>query len=390
MELSRYSIIDLNALGYNFSAVKQKVGSALVMPIVKANAYGHGIVECAQFFEQQGAYSLGVAFIEEAIQLRKVGIQIPIVVLGSIFYEQIPLFLEYSIDATIASIEKLKQVDACAQKYGVKARVHLKIDTGLGRIGVRASSAEQFFLAATRLKNIEIVGVCSHFATSDSPDTAYMYEQCERFYQSTLFFEKYSLPMPLRHIANSGAIMQYPESYFDMVRPGIMLYGIYPQTWMTQFMHLKMVLSLHARVVYFKVVQQGSGVSYGLTWRANKDTRIITIPVGYGDGYPRTLSNKGVVLIQGKRYPIVGAICMDQMMIDLGEGSAYNGDEVTLIGSSGDNKITINELADLCGNSPYEMLVMLNLRIQRYYRTIENELNTFSNRYSAEKTKSPQ
>lgn len=367
---SRYSIIDFDALAYNFEAVKKQVGSSLVMPIVKANAYGHGLIPCAQFLERCGAQYLGIAFIEEALQLRKAGITVPVLALGSIVSDQIPLFLEYTIDIMASSIEKLMLIDECAQRYGKKARVHLKIDTGLGRIGMRYTNAEKFFLEAIRLKHIEIVGITSHFATADNPDTTYMREQAARFYEASLFFEKHSLPTPLRHIANSGAIMQFKESYFDMVRPGIMLYGVYPQSWMKSLFYVKPVMSLYARIVYFKVLLQNTGISYGLTWKTEHNTRIITVPLGYGDGYPQALSNKGHVLVHGCKYPIVGNICMDQMMVNIGSGQAYNGDEVVLIGRSGDQEITINELVDCYGGSPYEMLVLLNSRISRHYNYV--------------------
>lgn len=367
---SRYSIVDLDALAGNLDVVKQLVGpSRFIMPIVKANAYGHGLVECAKLFELKGANYLGVALIEEAIQLRKAGIVIPLLVLGGIVADQICLFLEHNVDIMASSIDKLRHINEYAQRYGKKARVHLKIDTGLGRIGVRHSNTESFFLEATRLKYIDIVGVASHFATADHRDITYMREQCERFHQATLFFERNSLPMPVRHIANSGALMQFEESYFDMVRPGIMLYGVYPQSWMKSLCTLVPVLSLHARIVYFKAALQGSYISYNLTWQAKKTTRIVTVPIGYGDGYPRALSNKGHVLLKGERYPIVGTICMDQMMIDIGSASAYGDDEVVLIGKSGEQEVTINQLVDSYGGSPYEFLVLLNSRIARHYRS---------------------
>ncbi|MDP3788545.1 MAG: alanine racemase [Candidatus Chromulinivorax sp.] len=367
---SRYGIIDLQALEYNFSTIKQKVGSAMIMAIVKANAYGHGIVECSLFLQAQGANYFGVALIEEAITLRNAGITLPILVLGGVMVEQLPLFLHYDIEIMASSIDKLIAIDACATKHGKKAKVHLKIDTGLGRIGVRHTNAEQFFSIAVNLLSVEVVGVASHFATADDRDTEFMKLQCARFHEATQFFVRHGLPMPLRHMANSGAIMQLPESYFDMVRPGIMLFGVYPQSWMQSLCTLQQVMSLYARIVYFKVVQQGAAVSYGLTWQAEKDTRVITLPIGYGDGYPRALSNKGYVLLHGKKYPLIGNICMDQMMVNIGSDEAYCGDEVVLLGRSGDVQITINDVVDCYGGSAYEFMVLLNSRIARRYQSI--------------------
>jgi alanine racemase len=365
---SRYAIIDTQALSYNFVEIKKKVGSAKIMAIVKANAYGHGLVGCALFLEQQGADYFGVAFIEEAILLRNAGITLPILVLGGVIAEQIPLFLRYDIEIMASSIEKLRAIHACALEHNIQAKVHLKIDTGLGRIGVRHTNAYNFFTQALELSGIKIVGVASHFATADDQDPAYMREQCQKFNQITQFFPEHGLAMPLRHIANSGAIMQLPESYFDMVRPGIMLYGVYPQSWMKNLWNLQPVLSLYARVVYFKVVEQGAGVSYGLTWQAQRNSRVITLPIGYGDGYSRALSNKGYVLVNGRLYGIIGNICMDQMMVDIGSDTAYCGDEVVLIGRSGDLQIAINDLVDCYGGSAYEFVVLFNSRIARIYR----------------------
>ncbi len=373
---SRYGIIDLDALGYNFSAIKHTVGSALIMAIVKANAYGHGIVECSLYLQAQGANYLGVALIEEAITLRNAGITLPILVLGGVMVEQVPLFLQYDIEIMASSIDKLLAIDACASKHGKKAKIHLKIDTGLGRIGVRYKNAEQFFMTAINLLSIDIIGVASHFATADDQDLSYMQLQCARFHEVTQFFPLHGLPMPLRHMANSGAIMQMPESYFDMVRPGIMLYGVYPQSWMQSLFFIKPVMSLYARVVYFKVVLQGAGISYGLTWKAEQDSRVITLPIGYGDGYPRALSNKGCVLLHGKKYPLVGNICMDQMMVNIGSDSAYCGDEVVLLGKSGNLQLTINDLVDCYGGSAYEFMVLLNSRIARRYQLQAEHLLT--------------
>jgi alanine racemase len=364
---SRYRLIDLNALAYNFSAIKSHVGQTLVMPVIKANAYGHGLLEVGRFLQQQNVDYLGVAAIEEAVQLRMHGITCPILVLGSIVQEQVPLFLQHNIDIMAASIEKLVIINEYAQKTGVKAKVHLKIDTGLARLGVRHTSAEQFFKEALRLKNISIVGIASHFATSDAQDTTFMNLQCERFHDTCELFARYSCEKPLRHIANSGGIMQSSTTHFDMVRPGIMIYGVYPTSWMHKLLPLKPVMSLYGRVVYFKVLLKNSGISYGLTWRTPKNTRIITVPVGYGDGYARALSNKGFVLLNGAKYPVVGNVCMDQLMIDIGDNSAYSGDEVVLIGKSKNHEITVNSLVDLYGGSAYEFLIAQNNRIPRHY-----------------------
>lgn len=365
---SRLSIIDLDALYYNLSVVRQKVGSTKIMPIIKANAYGHGLVPIAQALERAGVDALGVALIQEAIELRKHGISIPILALGSIVQEQIPLYFNYNIDIMAASEQKVELIESYAERYKTCARIHLKLDTGLGRIGLRAHRAPALFEKIIRSRFIELVGIASHFATADEQDTRYMHDQLSLFLDACSFFERHHIPMPIRHIANSGAILQCPASYLDMVRPGIMLYGVYPASWMKSYAALKQVLTLKAKVVYFKAVSAGQSISYGRTWKASDVTRIVTLPIGYGDGYPRALSNRASVLHNGKRYPVVGTICMDQLMVNIGTDSLFNGEEMTLIGRSGSEEITINELADLYGGSPYELLVSMNNRVLREYK----------------------
>lgn len=368
---SRYAVINLQALRKNFIWVRSIVGSIKIMAIVKANGYGHGLLETARIFQEQGADYFGVAFIDEAIKLRQAGIKIPILVLGGIIIEQIPLFFKYNIEIMASSIDKLQAIADCAQACGIRAKVHLKIDTGLGRIGVRWTNAREFFQTAVLLSSVELVGVATHFATADEINQDFMQLQCQRFEQALKFFTDNGLPMPLRHAANSGAILQFPESYFDMVRPGIILYGVYPQSWMSKFVTLIPALSLYAKIVYFKVVEKGSCVSYGLRWTAPIDSRVITLPIGYGDGYPRVLSNKGLVLYDGSYYPIVGTICMDQMMVNIGTASAFCSQEVVFVGKSKRQVITVNQIADWYQGSPYEFLVGLNERIDRLYQEFD-------------------
>jgi alanine racemase len=262
---------------------------------------------------------------------------------------------------------KLEQVEETAASMGKRARVHLKIDTGMERIGVHYYNAGELFEAAARCKHCDIEGVFSHFASSDSADPSFTKLQFERFQEALEFFLKHSLPMPIRHIANSGAILQHPETILDMVRPGIMLYGVYPSPATRKTVSLAPVLSFKTRVVYFKVVAQGAPVGYDGSFVAPEETRVITLPVGYGDGYRRGLSNKGEVLIHGKRYPIVGRVSMDQTMVNIGWDSAYNNDEAILIGAQENERITSEDLAAWLDTSPYEILTGINTRVPRRY-----------------------
>lgn len=359
--------IDVAALRHNVQCVRSFVGDRPVMGIVKANAYGHGLVRTSQEFLHCGVDQLGVAFLEEGIVLRKAGVQAPILVLGGILSEQIAHYLEYDLMITAPSVFKLEQIEETAASDGKQAKVHLKIDTGLERIGVHYDHAHELFEAAVAARHCDLCGVFSHFADAHAVDGTYTALQLERFLEALEFFPRHSLPTPPRHIANSGAILQHPESLLDMVRPGIMLYGVYPSEETRRSVGLKPSLSLRTRVVYFKVVRQGSRVGYDGTWTAPEDTRVVTLPVGYGDGYRRALSNKGSVLINGRRYPIVGNISMDQLMVSIGQDSAYNNEEAVLIGTQGEECITAEQVAHLAGTSPYEVLVGINTRVPRRY-----------------------
>jgi alanine racemase len=359
--------IDQGRLRDNIRAVRSFVAPAKVMAVVKANGYGHGLVEVAQIFQEEHVDWLGVAYIEEAVELRANGITIPILTFGGLSKEQIDLYLQNKVDITVPSVSKLEQVEESAQRLGCRARVHLKIDTGLERIGVHHYSSQALYDAALKAQHIDIIGVYSHFADVDPRDLSLTRLQLERFLESLRYFEERTSGPFVRHIAATGGTIALRESHLDMVRPGLGLYGIYPSPGLSDTLPLAPVLSLKSQVVYFKVVKKGAGVSYGHRWFAPHDTRVVTVPIGYGDGFLRQLSQKIEVLIGGRRYPQVGVICMDQMVVNLGEGEAFNGDEVVLIGSQGRQRITVEELAEAIDTTPHDIVVSLNQRIPRLY-----------------------
>ena len=359
--------VNLARLSENFRAIERTVAPAGVMPILKANAYGHGLVEVGRHLVALGARYLGVAFLDEGIALREVGITTPILVLGGILGDQVPYFLEYDLTLTASSIDKLRQIDDAAHAMGVMAKVHLKIDTGMERIGVHYYSATGFLETALRSAHCQVEGIFSHFASSDTADLTSARLQLRRFSEVLELYARLGPPPPIRHIANSGAILQLPESRFDMVRAGILLYGVYPSQEARRTISVQPALSWKSRVVYFKVVQPGHPVSYGSTWQADHPVRIVTVPVGYGDGYGRSLSNTAAVIIRGTRYPVVGRICMDQIMVNIEWDAAYNGDAVILLGADGDESITCQDLADWAGTIPYEVLTGIGARVPRIY-----------------------
>jgi alanine racemase len=363
-----YVEVDLTRLTENFRAIEQAVAPAKVMPILKANAYGHGLVEVARHVVTLGAPYLGVAFLEEGILLREAGVSAPILVLGGIIGNQVPLFLRYDLTLTASSIEKVRQIDDAAREMGVKAKVHLKIDTGMERIGVHSYSADSFLATAARCQHCLVEGIYSHFANADAADLTSARQQLARFTQALQFYDQSGAPRPpLRHIANSGAILQLPESHLEMVRAGILLYGVYPSAEVQRTIAVRSALSWKSRVVYFKVVQPGQPISYGSTWQSDHMVRVVTVPVGYGDGYFRAMSNKAQVMIGGRKYPVVGRICMDQMMVNIEWESAYNNDEVILIGQSAGASISCEDLAAWAGTIPHEVLTNINTRVPRVY-----------------------
>ena len=359
-------LVDLDAITHNLGAIRKRVGVP-VMGIVKAEAYGHGLVPVARHLQAQGVDQLGVAFLEEGIALREAGITLPILVLGGIFGPQAADLIAHDLEVTVSSLDKLRQVEAAAGSLGRKATVHLKVDTGMERIGVHSYSCAALIEAAVASQWCTIKGIYSHLACSDDPSSPMTELQVERFAEACAHFERLGAPMPLRHLANSGGVLHFPETWLDMVRPGIVLYGVLPDPASQRSMDLRPALSLVSQVVYFKVVRAGNPVSYGATWAPAADTRVVTVPIGYGDGWPRALSSRGQVLVRGHRYPVVGRICMDQFMVDIGCDSAWNEDEVVLVGTSGAEKITVEDVALAAGTIGYEILTGLNGRIPRAY-----------------------
>ncbi|MEC7948143.1 MAG: alanine racemase [Myxococcota bacterium] len=359
--------VDLDRIAANYHALVAHAGGRMVMPILKANAYGHGLVPVARRLEAEGAPYLGVAYVEEGILLRRAGVRAPVLVLGGILGDQVPLFIEHDLTLTASSVDKLRAIDAAAAAMGRRARVHLKVDTGMERIGVHWYSAAALGEAALASEHVDIEGAYSHLARSDESGETFTAEQLARFQRVLAEWEEQGLRPRIRHLANSGGLLQHPETWLDMVRPGIALYGVPPGPGCALPPDVRPALRWLSRVVYFKVVQPGSPVSYGSTWVPEQMTRIVTVPVGYGDGYFRAMSGRAEVVLGGRRYPVVGRICMDQLMVDIGWDSAFNGDEVVLLGEQGGASVGAGDLAAWAGTIPYEVLTNINTRVPRVY-----------------------
>jgi alanine racemase len=360
--------ISLANLANNFAIVRSLLRPEVkIMGVVKANAYGHGILEVGRSLLNYGAHSLGVALLEEALLLRRNGILAPILVLGAINVDQIRDFLVHDVAITSSSLAKSLAISEAAVAMGKTAHVHLKIDTGMERIGVHWYHAHEFIDRTFAMPGIAVEGIFSHLAKADS-DPDFTREQISRFRALVNQLEREKRLPPLVHLAHSEGVIHYPESHFNLVRPGIMLYGYASQKDFGE-QRLRPVMTLKTKVAYFKVVPADTGISYNHTARTQRQTRVVTLPVGYGDGYNRLLSNRGEVVIRGQRYQVTGNVCMDQVMVDIGpEGTAYNGDDVLLFGESETQSVSLELLCSRIGTIPYEVLCMIADRVPRVYR----------------------
>ena len=336
--------IDLDAIKHNVQSIKKLVGKQVkVMGIVKGNGYGHDATEVSRIILENGVDQLGVARIEEAIMLRENSIKAPILVLGVILEEQVRLYLDYEIMATIGDINTAYKVNEIAKKFNKRIKAHLKIDTGMGRLGIKPSEAKAFFSKLKTLHNIEITGIFTHFSTADESNKDYSFYQSKLFKEVKDLFNKVYHPNAFcSHVANSGAILDLPETWLDMVRPGCILYGLYPSADVNKKINLIPALTFKTQVFFIKKVKAGSFIGYGNTYQAKKDIIVATLPVGYADGYSRLLSNSGQVLIKGKLAPIIGRVCMDQLMVDITNiNQVKTGDEVILWGAQAPKKFKI-------------------------------------------------
>lgn len=363
-----YAEVDLGAIRSNVRIIKDRVAPSKVMAIVKANAYGHGLRGIARVLAGLGVDYFGVSQVREGIIIRDEGLAIPTLILGPLLAEEVPAALSYKLEMSVVSIENARIISGIARKHGEFARVHIKVDTGMGRLGISWLQIVDEIETILKLPHLKIAGIFTHFATADWVQNGFAHEQMNRFLEILFGLEKRHISIPLKHAANSGAILDVPESFLDMVRPGIMLYGYYPSCTTSENIPLEPAMTLRSRVKQVKHVEAGTGISYGLTYKTPDKTTIASIHAGYGDGYYRGLSNKGTVLIRGKRYPVVGTVCMDWIMVNLGgDSNVHEGDEAVLFGRQGDSVVSLWELAELANTIPYELLCNISERVPRVY-----------------------
>lgn len=368
-----YAQIDLDAITDNILNINGNTNpQTKLLAVIKTDGYGHGSVPIARCLEKfDFMYGYAVATVEEAFILRKSGIALPILILGYTFPYSYEEMIQENISPTVFRSDMLKALSEAAEKAGKAAKVHIKVDTGMSRIGIAPDDAGlDFVKEAMAMPGIEIEGIFTHFARADETDKSSALKQLEVFQAFIGRIEKeLGLVIPVKHCSNSAGIVEMPQANMDVVRPGIILYGLRPSDEVSQeIVTLRPALSLHSHVVYIKEIHQGQSVSYGGTFTAQHTMRIATIPVGYGDGYPRMLSGKGFVLIHGKKAPILGRVCMDQFMVDVTDiDDVKEGDLVTLIGTDGEETITAELLGELSGRFNYELVCDLGRRIPRVY-----------------------
>lgn len=360
--------IDLAGVAHNYKVLKNSLPDGTkIMAAVKANAYGHGIVEISRKLVECGVDYLGVACLDEALTLRKNLIHAPILCLGAFLKSDAEAIIENDVTATVTDYEMAKLLDKTAARLKKKAKVHVKIDTGMGRLGVWHSEADEVIIKLCGLSNLNIEGLYTHFPSADS-DEAFTRSQITMFCTLVTKLEIKGVNIPFKHSANTMAVLGYKDAHFNLVRPGLAIYGLYPKDEIQKHVELKPVLSFKTRVVYLKEVEKGRSISYGRTHITHKNTLVATLPVGYGDGYNRLLSNKGQVLIRGELCPVIGVVCMDQTMVDVGHlKDVQLEDEVILAGTQNGKIIRVEEIAKLCHTIPYEVVCWISPRVPRVY-----------------------
>ncbi len=360
----------MEALAYNYRQLRQFVPSSVkFLAVVKADAYGHGAVPISKRLEELGVDLLGVATVKEGVEVRENEVHRPILVMSGIYREEVEEVLRYRLTPVVYRLEIAEALSVEAGKMGKRAPIHIKVDTGMGRLGLLCEEVPAFLNKLRRFENIEIEGVASHLSTADEEDPSFAEEQLKRFSWTIGELKKMGITPPLCHIANSAALFSLPVAHLNLVRPGIMLYGSYPSPSFKEKISLRPVMSWKSWIADIKKVPKGFPISYGRTFFTRRPSLIAAIPVGYGDGYSRFFSNRGEVLIRGRRAPVVGRVCMDWTMVDVTDIPGVGvGGEVVLMGRQLDQEITPEEMGERIGTIPYEILCSVGKRVPRIYK----------------------
>ena len=366
------AVVSLDAIAHNFAEMKKNIAKGTkIVAVIKADGYGHGAEAIARLIEDYDyIWGFAVATPEEALQLRTFGVKKPILILGIVFEEYFTQMIAKEIRLTVCTYEMAQKLSEEAQRQGRDVHIHIGLDTGMSRIGFadRQDSVEEI-KKISQLPNLTIEGMFTHFARADETDRSPAIDQLNRYLNFAKLLEDAGIQIPMKHCSNSAGIIRVPEANLNAVRAGITIYGIYPSNEVERdIVKLIPAMELKSHISYIKTVEPGAAFSYGGTFTAKKEMKVATIPVGYADGYPRSLSNKGWVLIHGKKAPILGRVCMDQFMVDITKiPDAKAGDEVTLIGKDGKEFISIEKFGDLSGRFSYEFACDISKRVPRVY-----------------------
>jgi len=363
------AVIDREAFRHNLSSVRSYCGEDVrIMAVVKANAYGHGMIELSREAIRFGVEYLAVTRVEEALEIRRHGISHPLLVFELARDSILGEALEADIELTVSSRQGAEAISRVATELNTTAKIHAKVDTGMGRLGFPWMQAADEIVSIVRLPRLGLSSVYSHFAVSEEEDASFARDQLQRYHAVIDGLKRAGVAVPLRHMANSGAIITMPDAHLDMVRPGIMLYGYTPLRSMKERFPVRPVMSLLSVIALLKDVEAGTSISYGRKYVTGAKTTIATVPIGYADGYSRLLTNRTQALVRGRRYPVVGTVCMDQVMLDLGEQTdCQRGDLVTFMGNDGNESITAWDLAGIIGTIPYEVTCLVTGRVPRVF-----------------------
>jgi alanine racemase len=364
------AVVDLGAIEHNISEVRRLVGGSVeILAVVKADAYGHGACEVARACERAGATMLGVALTDEGVELRRAGIGLPILVQCCLCETDRDVVVEHDLTATVASYEDARQLSEKASRAGVTVNVHADIDTGMGRIGFTADTAADEIQKIARLANLNLDGIYTHFSTAEIENDINTLGQLRRFGKLVEDLAARRIRPGRIHSSNSGAVINYPEAHLTLVRPGLMIYGVYPDRKLKPKVNLRPALTFQTAIVFLKSIETGTALGYGRSFVADKTLRIATANVGYADGYPWRLSNKAEAIVRGTRTPIAGRVSMDQLLIDVTSvPDAAIGDIVTLMGRDGSERISAEDVAEWAGTIPYEILCGISKRVPRHYQ----------------------
>ncbi len=370
-------IVSLKAIKNNIDTIRKKIGKDVkILACVKADAYGHGLEKVSKAIQKKADY-FGIASIDEGALLRRIGIKLPILILNCILPEDAKEIIKYNLSPTLCSLEVAAALDKEALKENKKIKVHIDIDTGMGRTGIKVQEAIDFIKKILKFKNLKIEGISTHFPSADESDKNFTRQQIETLDRLLKDIDAMGIDIPLKHTANSAAVLAFPESHFNMIRPGLAIYGYYLSAHFKKIAKLEPALSLSSRIVCLRKLPKGATISYGRTYTTKRASLIATLPIGYGEGYSRALSNKGKVIVCGKIAPVVGRVCMDQTMIDVSKiPNVKIGDEVILIGKQTLNQnkfgsgqeISVEEVAELAGTIPYEIVCMIGKNVKRIYK----------------------